>query len=495
MDRCKTVEDVLRRMEFDGVEYVRFEASNCNGQSFGKTIPARHVKSMFKTGLPVFCGTWFYTVTFGIDPVDTVAEGVTFRNCFNFPYPETYCVLPYCTQSKVARIMMYPMIKLGDSVQYEAWPLDPRTICLQQLKQLHSMGYSLFSAFEHEFQVIDSNNNEPLWSGKEFCGTNKFALHQDFAFELEKHLYRMGIDVEQMHVEYSPGQYELPMKASWGIAAADNSFTFRNSIKQIAAQKGYTATFATTPFPDNIQGASNGAHFNFSLWTNSNKQQKNQGNTDEKESAEKPKDAASDEKKGSNDSDAKVNAFYDETSKNRLSEVAMYFIGGVLEHINAITIFSNITANCYRRTNTHAWAPGNASYGRNNRTVLIRCKTEGNKGTYLEFRLSPSACNPYMVTASVLAAGIDGIKNKIQPKYGECTKDAMGADYEHIPKLPKDLSEAMEALKKDKIIWNAFGERFCTMLINTKTLELKELEDLAKQIGREKAETKMFLDI
>ena len=475
-----TVEDVLKRIEFDGVEYVRFEASNCNGQSFGKTVPVRHIKSTFENGLRIYCGTWFFTVLFG-NAGDTAAQDITYRNSINFIYPDTYCVIPYNKQHKIARVMMHPMICIGNKLTKEVWPIDPRTICLQQLNELNNMGYSLLSSFEHEFQILDCNN-APLWTGKEYCSNNKFAQNENFAFKLDKYLYKMGIDFEVMHVEYSPGQYELPIKPKFGIYAADDSFTFRNSIKQIAHQNNLKATFATTPFPADMDGASNGAHFNFSLWCNNDKETKdnkdNKNNDDEKE----PKKT-------------KKNAFYDENADNRLSEIAMFFIGGILEHIDALTLFANITPNCYRRSNTHSWSPGNASYGPNNRSVALRYKTDGEDGTYMEYRLSSSACNPYMVTTSVIAAGIDGIKNRIKPKYDACTKDAWSKEYEKIPLVPKDISAAMCALKKDKIIWDAFGDRFCNMFIHTKEVEVKELETLAKELGQEAAETKMFLNI
>ena len=436
----------------------------------GKTVPVRHAKSLFKNGLALYCGTWFFTPSYGTSG-DTVAEGITYRNSHNFIYPDTYTVIPYNKEYKIAKIMMYPLISIGgDKLTKEIWPIDPRTICLQQLKELNNFGYSLLSSFEHEFIMVDKKTNNPLWSGTEFCSNNKFVENENIAFEIEKYLYKMGINIEAMHVEYSPGQYEMPMKPEWNIYSADNSFTFRNSIKQIAQKKDLIATFATTPFPgDKGGGASNGAHFNFSLWKN---------DYDEK-----------------NDDTKKKNVFYDKNTDNKLSEIAEYFIGGILQHLDGMTIFSNITPNCYRRSNAHLWSPGNASYGRNNRTVLLRIKTNGEDGTWFEYRLPGSASNPYCVMTSVIAAGIDGIKNKIKPKYKECTKDAWDKEYENIPLLPKDLKTAIEALKKDKVIWNAFGDRFCSMFINTKELEIKELEALTKELGQEAAETKIYLNI
>ena len=237
------VDDVLRRIEDDGVEYIRFEASNCNGQSLGKTVPVRHIAATFRDGLPIYCGSWFFTALFG-NACDVGCEGLTYRNAWCFPYPETYRVVPYSTGAKVARIMMYPLI---DKLTREVWPIDPRSICLRQLAELKGLGFHLLSAFEHEFQVFDATSLKPLWSGKEFCGNSKFAEHEDLAFSMERALLALGVDVEQMHVEWGPGQYELPVKAAWGIAGADDSFTLRTAVKQLAHKQGHLASFATTP--------------------------------------------------------------------------------------------------------------------------------------------------------------------------------------------------------------------------------------------------------
>merc|ERR1719499_1365886 len=270
------------------------------------------------------------------------------------------------------------------------------------------------------------------------------------------------------------------MKASWGIRGADNSFTLRTAMKQMAQRRGILATFATTPFPDNMEGASNGAHFNFSIWK---KGGNDKGDDDDDDDGNEKKE------------DDAINMLYDEKSGNKLSETALYFIGGILEHIGALTVFANGTPNCFRRSIQHDWSPGNVSWGANNRTVLLRYKTDGADGTYFEYRLPGAACNPYLVTASVIAAGIDGIKRKIKPKYKECTKSAWDQEYAELPLIAKDMTTAIGKLKEDKTIWNALGDRFCTMYSNIKEKEVDELQKLTNKIGREKAEIQMFLRI
>merc|ERR1719326_1524396 len=124
------------------------------------------------------------------------------------------------------------------------------------------------------------------------------------------------------------------MKATWGIEAADNSFTLRTAIKQMAQKRGLLASFATTPFPDNMQGASNGAHFNFSIWAKGGgHNESSDGDKDKEREKEKGhkdkghKDKGGDKDGGDSKEEEAVNAFYDESSGNRLSEVGLHFIG------------------------------------------------------------------------------------------------------------------------------------------------------------------------
>ena len=218
-----------------------------------------------------------------------------------------------------------------------------------------------------------------------------------------------------MHTESAPGQYEWTMKPSYNIKAADNSFLYKNTIKHIARNHNIRAMFATTPQCDNTFANSNGAHFNHSLW----------------------------DKNGNN-------LFFDKNSPNKLSLIGRYWIGGILKHLNGLTAFAVSTENCFRRINNKFnWSPCNASYGFDHRLTTIRIKTDDNNqnGCYIEYRLPCSASNPYHIISSIIIAGMDGIKNKILPKYNpHKIKDGPPNLCDKYSKIPQHSTNALNEL-------------------------------------------------
>ena len=255
------------------------------------------------------------------------------------------------------------------------------------------------------------------------------------------------------------------MKPSWGVKGADTSFTFRNIVKEMAEANGYLASFATDPFCGVKYHVCNGAHYNFSLWKS-----KSNDNSDSKEN----KDDSSD--------DEKINAFYDENMDNGLSKIARYFLGGMLKYYKELCLLSEPTNNCYRRTNNHSWAPGNATWGYDNRNVMIRVKTKKNNGdTWFEYRNPSSACNPYLLISGVIQAGIYGIKNKIEPNIDDCKDNPMNINSKFMDKklmilLPNSLENALNCFDDSNYMKQSFSNQFTKCYIDTKKLEIKDLK-------------------
>eukprot|EP00483_Globobulimina_turgida_P003539 UN03545 len=150
--------------------------------------------------------------------------------------------------------------------------IDPRSICIDKIKTLkNELGYNLYSAYEHEFQVFKKhqilNKEVPCWDNVPFCNNVEILGngYGSFLVECERSLREMDIKLESMHLESAPGQYEWSMKPTFGIQSADNSFLYKTTIKQIAMHHDLHATFTTTPQCDETQFDSHGAHFNHSL--------------------------------------------------------------------------------------------------------------------------------------------------------------------------------------------------------------------------------------
>jgi glutamine synthetase len=256
-------------------------------------------------------------------------------------------------------------------------------------------------------------------------------------------LRAVGIDVYQIDHEDANGQFEVNFTYSDALKSADN-FTFvKMAASEIARKHGMIASFMPKPF-SNRTGS--GAHFHISM------------------------------------GDARIaNLFEDKADKRglKLSTLAYHFLGGVLAHARALAAVCAPTVNSYKRLvvgralSGATWAPAYIAYGDNNRTACVRIP-----GGRLEFRLPDSGCNPYLALAAVVAAGIDGIDNKLDP--GEPTNLNMYELSEQqlqekkISLLPQNLLEAVGALEADAVVKAGLGVELAAEFIKLKRMEWTE---------------------
>ena len=161
----------------------------------------------------------------------------------------------------------------------------------------------------------------------------------------------------------------------------------------------------------------------------------------------------------------------DPAKSSNMSYIYRYWIGGLIKHTNALAVLCNPTPNCFRRLHTD-WAPSKADWGIDNRMTTFRAKNQGPDGTYLESRLPSSACNPYIVAAATIAAGLDGIENKIEPP-------EMGPAAEDSNSVIPPYAECIIALKEDAVLVKALGEEFVEWWIGMKQHEIKRFCDVA----------------
>ena len=200
---------------------------------------------------------------------------------------------------------------------------------------------------------------------------------------------------------------EINFAPASGIDAADQAFRFKNGVKEIAQQQGYMASFMTKPYAD--QSAS-GCHYHHSLV----------------------------------DLQSGTNAFSNTDNPFEMNDICRWWLGGQIKHAAAICALAAPTINCYKRYKQWSFAPTNATWGIENRTVGVRVKGMKGEGAHLENRTPGSASNPYLVMAAVLAAGIDGLRNHIEPP-APVEKIAYGL--EDVENLPASLPDALDALE------------------------------------------------
>ena len=350
---------------------------------------------------------------------------------------------------------------------------DPRTVAAKAEEYLRSTGIAdtAFFAAEAEFYIFDSiryqteangafyeiDSNEAAWNtGREEEFGNqgyKTAMKggyfpvapvdqmADLRDEMVRVLDEVGLEVERAHHEVGTGgQQEINYRFSTLLQAADDVMKFKYVIKNVAWENGRSATFMPKPiFGDN----GSGMHCHQSLWKNGEP------------------------------------LFYDESGYGGLSDLARWYIGGLIEHSPALTAFTNPTVNSFKRLVPGFEAPVNMVYSARNRSAAIRIPVTGNsaKAKRLEFRAPDPSANPYLAFAAQLMAGIDGIRNRIEPPepIDKDLYELPPEEHADIKTLPASLEEALDELERDHDFLTE-GDVFPEDLITTWIAYKREFE-------------------
>jgi glutamine synthetase len=372
------------------------------------------------------------------------------------PVPGTLHALPWASNGRhrvgevFCELSWMPPFRNG--VQQD---VCPRYVARRQLDRLAGLGYRLFSGFEAEFIVCDAAG-QPLFKGIDINVNVLFSEYESYLYDMDEKMERAGVNVATFQTEYGDGQFELVMTPKFGIESADQLFLFKHAVKEMSLQNnGWQATFMSKPFDDT---SGNGLHFSHSLWSST-------------PSSGNDKDGDS------------VNVFHDPQANDGLSTVARHWLAGLLRHGPALAAFCSPTVNCYRRYGT-AFSPTYVDWGFGYRSASIRVKAGHPKNTYFENRLPGGSANAYLVMAATVAAGIDGIVNKL-----ECSSPAAMNQRSADDKpptsgmqfVPKTLSESLEALESDDVLCEALGREFVHWFVNSK--RANEIALLAKASG------------
>ncbi|WP_245926185.1 glutamine synthetase family protein [Sulfoacidibacillus thermotolerans] len=311
--------------------------------------------------------------------------------------PATFSILPF-TQGE-ARIIADVYDDSGSQITFA-----PRTVLQRVVSRLREHGYHVRGAFEYEFYVFEQTNGQlkPVWEGLHCFSETKQAEVAHIIQAVLQGLSHLGAEPEVANTEYGSGQFEVTYAPHEGIAIADMAFYYRTAIKEIIHKLGYTATFMSKPIA-NMSGS--GAHLHHSLWSVEG-----------------------------------VNLFADNSQVNCLSDIGRWFIGGQLKFASALSLFINPTVNAYKRLQPYTFAPTRVTWGFENRCAMIRIPRQRGAKTRIENRLPGADTNPYLALAALLAAGLYGIEQQIEPPHALQGQDA----YQIGEVLPKTLYEALE---------------------------------------------------
>jgi glutamine synthetase len=422
--REEQIAAVRRKIDESGVTYIYYQFPSVTGRIMGKGVPAAHWEAMARKGFQLVYGA---TANLFVDRGgDYIGYGPESAELVGLPEPETFQVLPW--DSKVARvwcICFRGREDLDDGGGYLT------SDCRGNLKRIVAdfqakHGLHLRAGTEPEMMWLKLKpDGTPSVEGlsKPYCyHIDQFSEFQPIIHKVIEYSEAMGLEMIQGDHEDAPGQLELNFNFDRAEITADNLSTYRQVCRQVGREMGAFPCFMPKPF---MGVSANGCHHNISLWRGD-------------ENVFEPKEGE---------------------DRRMPSQIGKYAIGGILEHLGALTAVTASTVNSYRRLwDTGFWAPVFADWGFQNRTTALRVSAPGR----FEYRSVDSAVNPYLSMAALIKAMEDGIERKLDPGEPEERNiyEAIAGGKE-VKKIPMTFGDALDALDADDVIKSALpGDMF-----------------------------------
>ncbi|MDH2434096.1 type III glutamate--ammonia ligase [Pokkaliibacter sp. MBI-7] len=424
-------EETQQIIDKHGIKYVLAQFVDIHGAAKTKSVPINGLEAVAETGAG-FAG--FAVWGLGMEPhgPDYMARG------------DLSSLTPVPWQPGYGRVLC-----IGH-VNGKPWPYDPRYVLKLQVERLKQKGWTLNTGLEPEFSLFkrdDSGKLGPVDASDTLdkpCYDYKgLSRSRTFLERLVESLQQVDFDVYQIDHEDANGQFEINYTYSDAMTSADRFTFFRMAAGEIANDMGMICSFMPKPDP---RRAGNGMHFHLSIGSASNK-----------------------------------NLFQDDNDPSGmgLSKLAYHFLGGLLAHGPALCAFAAPTVNSYKRLvvgrslSGATWAPAFVTYGDNNRSAMVRIPYGR-----IEFRLPDAGCNPYLVSAAIIAAGLDGIERELDPGK-PCNENlyALGLDEiaaRGIETLPQSLKEAVDALEADPLFRDTLGKEIVDEFVKLKRMEWVE---------------------
>ena len=402
------------------IKYFLISFVDLFGVLRSKLVPVQAIGEMQKNGAG-FAGfaTWL-----DMTPADT--------DMFAIPDPDSLIQLPW---NKEVGWLASDLWMNGQPVK-----ASPRIMLKEQIKKLDKKNLNMKSGVECEYFLITPDGSKIADSrdtqSKPCYDQSALMRRYDLIKEICDCMIELGWNPYQNDHEDANGQFEMNWDYDSCLITADRHTFFKFMVKSLAENHGLRATFMPKPF-ENLTG--NGCHAHISLWS------------------------------------GKINKFLDTGDRLGLSKIAYDFLGGIMKFAQPLSAFFNPTVNSYRRINAPptksgaSWSPSSISYSGNNRTHMIRIPDPGR----FELRLMDGSVNPYLLQAGVIASGIYGLNNKVDP--GEPLSCNMYTDYKKYPnlkKLPEKIKDSLNELNNNKELKETFGEDVINSYIKLKNIEI-----------------------
>jgi glutamine synthetase len=431
MSSPSSAADARAWLERHRIRTVLAQFVDIHGSAKAKAVPAEHLRMVLEEGAG-FAAFAIWGMAMGPEGADYMAVG------------DPGTLAPMSWMPGYARIVC------DGHVRGTPYPLCSRVALKRQLAALAGEGLTLYTGLEPEFMLLTREPDGTLRPAdtsdtlQKPCYDYKGLARASAVLDAMVDAVRpAGLDVYQVDHEDANGQFEINFTYADALTTADHMVFFKMAASEIARVHGMVASFMPKPFSDRT---GTGTHFHMSMGDASSR-----------------------------------NLFHDDSDRHGLglSQTGYHFLGGLLRHARALAAVCAPTVNSYKRLvvgrslSGATWAPAYIAYGDNNRTATVRVPYGR-----LELRLPDGSCNPYLATAAILAAGMDGIRNRIDPgppinaNLYEWTP-AMLAEH-GIGLLPQSLSEALDALEADPVVRAGLGEPLAVEFLRLKRMEWVE---------------------
>jgi glutamine synthetase len=419
----KTREDVLRMIDEAGVRYIRLCFTDILGRIKGMSITRQEIEQVLEEGQG-FDGS-------SVEGFARIEES----DLMAMPDPRTFRVIPWeVSGEKVA--MMFCDITNADHSPYAG---DPRWVLKRNLEKLNKQGWTLYVGPEIEYFYFADDKAPVLLDRDGYFDMGTYDRGTRARKQTVAALERIGIQVECSHHEVAPSQHEIDLKYQEALVMADFAQVYRFVVKQVALMNDMYATFMPKP----VYGLNgSGMHCHMSLF------------------------------KGDK------NLMHSASDDYSLSPTARYFMAGILKHIREFTLVTNQWVNSYKRLVPGYEAPCYISWGRRNRSSMVRVplyQQGKERATRIEVRSPDPAANPYLTFACLLAAGLKGIEKKyklpdpIEENIYHMTPEQKAGL--KIEELPNSLENAIAELEQSELARETLGEHIFNKLIENKRLE------------------------
>ncbi len=418
-------EDVMQEARAMNVKFVRLQFTDILGVVKNVAIPVEAMERAL-AGEIVFDGS-------SIEGFVRVEEA----DVYLVPDPDTFQVFPWSNHVEGATARLMCDIANPDGTPY---PGCPRSALKRILNDAERMGFRVLVGPEPEFFLFERDEHGMATTRTRdqagYFDLSPVDLGEEARREMVVQLERMGFQIDATHHEVAPGQHEIDLHYDDALKTADNIATFRFVVRTVARLHNFHATFMPKPLYG-VNGS--GLHLHQSLIR-----------------------------------DGK-NAFDDPKGPHGLSRIALRYIAGLMGHAQAFTAVTNPLVNSYKRLVPGYEAPVYVAWSAGIRSPMVRVPSERGQGTRIELRSPDPACNPYLVLALTIRAGLDGVYRKLEPPASVSRNIyRMSADERAalgVENLPADLGTALDRLEADSVMMEALGEHIAERYIEAKRIE------------------------